>query len=96
MKTEKEYREKAQAAYMAGKTELVELCDELADALERIEEWEDVETLAHWEKKNGPANLYKKFFYDCFDRLHAHYPAPSITSDHDQSVIFEAIDKGEA
>jgi len=36
---------------------------------------------------------YKQFFYDCFDRLDGHYPCPSIGSDYDQSVIFNAISK---
>jgi hypothetical protein len=37
---------------------------------------------------------YKQFFEDCFYRLNGHYPAPSVTSDYDQSVIFDAIEKG--
>lgn len=38
---------------------------------------------------------YKEFFSDCFARLGAHYPCPSITSDYDKGVIFATIDKGE-
>jgi hypothetical protein len=38
---------------------------------------------------------YKQFFYDCFERLGAHYPCPSVTSDYDKLVIFDAIEKGE-
>ena len=38
---------------------------------------------------------YKQFFEECFSRLNAHYPCPSVTSDYDQSVIFDAIEKGE-
>jgi hypothetical protein len=38
---------------------------------------------------------YKQFFEDCFNRLNSHYPCPSITSDYDQSVIFDAIEKGD-
>jgi hypothetical protein len=37
----------------------------------------------------------KQFFYDCFQRLAGHYPAPSVTSDYDKSVIFAAIERGE-
>jgi hypothetical protein len=38
---------------------------------------------------------YKQFFYDCFERLGAHYPCPEVTSDYDKLVIFDAIEKGE-
>ena len=37
---------------------------------------------------------YKRFFEECFYRLNGHYPCPSVTSDYDQSVIFDAIEKG--
>ena len=39
---------------------------------------------------------YKQFFDDCFSRLNSYYPCPSVTSDYDQSVIFDAISKGDA
>ena len=39
---------------------------------------------------------YRQFFSDCFDRLAGVYPAPSVTSDYDKSVIFDAIEKGES
>ena len=79
---------------------------ELADALARIAELEaevealenaanNVVTLESWEKDNGPAYEYYQFFHDCFARLNAHYPCPSVTSDYDKSVIFAAIEKSE-
>ena len=37
----------------------------------------------------------RRFFTDCFEMLGAHYPCPSVTSDHDKQVIFDAIRKGE-
>lgn len=37
----------------------------------------------------------RRFFDDCFTCLAGHYPAPTIFSDYDQSVIFDAIRKGE-
>jgi hypothetical protein len=37
---------------------------------------------------------YKQFFEDCFERLDGHYPCPSVTSDYDKSIIFDAIEKG--
>lgn len=71
----------------------------LHDALQRIDELEtqigDTETLNDWNKKNGPADSYKAFFYDCFERLSAHYPCPEVTSDYDCGVIFDAIERGE-
>lgn len=38
----------------------------------------------------------KQFFYECFNRLAGHYSCPSWSNDYDKSVIFEAIEKGEA
>lgn len=88
-------RESARAAYIEGNTILSEALDRLADAYDRIETLGEVETLERWEEKNGPASEYKEFFESCFDRLSGHHPCPSVTSDYDKSVIFEAISKGE-
>ena len=79
---------------------------ELAQAYTKIEELElqvdvlenaanDVVTMEIWESKNGPAKEYYDFFHDCFARLNGHYPYPSVTSDYDKSVIFNAISKGD-
>lgn len=38
---------------------------------------------------------YKQFFETCFEMLDGRYPCPSVTSDYDCSVIFNAISKGE-
>ena len=47
-------------------------------------------------KNNCPDyELYKEFFFECFQRLGAHYPCPEVTSDYDKSVIFDAISKGD-
>jgi hypothetical protein len=54
-----------------------------------------VETLEQWERRNGSAGEYRDFFEACFHCLAGHYPAPSVTSDYDKSVIFNAIRKGE-
>lgn len=62
---------------------------------EKLEAAKD-DSLAQWERNHGPADAYRQFFFDCFERLAGHYPAPSITSDYDKSVIFEAIEKGAA
>lgn len=88
------------AAYCSGdceKAELLGLVAELKSQIEALEEQiEDTVTLEEWEKRNGPAYDYVQFFNECFQRLGAHYPAPSITSDYDKGIIFEAIEKGKA
>ena len=70
--------------------------DALAEELENLKDEAAEDSLTQWEDKNGPADQYKEFFFDCFARLAGHYPAPSITSDYDKSVIFETIEKGAA
>lgn len=86
-------------AYIAGDTDKADLLARIIELEAQIEELEtridDTVTLESWEKNNGPADSYKQFFHDCFDRLDGHYPCPSITSDYDQSIIFDAISKGE-
>ena len=69
--------------------------DALARELEELEDKAADDSLARWESDNGPADAYRQFFDDCFERLAGHYPCPSVTSDYDQSVIFAAIEKGE-
>jgi hypothetical protein len=69
--------------------------DALARELEELEDKVADASLARWERDNGPADAYRQFFDDCFERLAGHYPAPSVTSDYDQSIIFAAIEKGE-
>jgi hypothetical protein len=69
--------------------------DALARELEELEDKAADDSLARWERDNGPADAYRQFFDDCFERLAGHYPAPSVTSDYDQSVIFAAIEKSE-
>lgn len=86
-------------AYANGDTDKALLIARVIELLEDNEslkqQIEDTETLEDWGKYNGPANEYKQFFYDCFERLNGHYPCPSVTSDYDKNVIFEAIEKGE-
>lgn len=89
-------------AYDEGFTMAAELFARIAeleaerDALEEELEAAKDDSLSQWERNNGPADAYKQFFEDCFARLAGHYPCPSVTSDYDQSVIFEAIEKGAA
>lgn len=83
------------AQLFARITELEAERDHLAEELEKAQDAAADDSLARWDNKNGPAKEYKEFFFDCFARLAGHYPAPSVTSDYDKSVIFEAIEKGE-
>lgn len=89
-------------AYAEGFTMAAELFARIAeleaerDALEEELEAAKDDSLTHWERNNGPADAYKQFFEDCFERLAGHYPCPSVTSDYDKSVIFEAVEKGAA
>lgn len=69
--------------------------DQLAEELEKAQDAAADYSLVHWDNENGPADEYREFFFDCFARLAGHYPAPSVTSDYDKSVIFAAIKKGE-
>ena len=91
-------------SYSEGFTSIAELFARIADLEAKMdaleEELEDLkdkaaeDSLACWEKNHGSADAYKQFFEDCFGRLDGYYPAPSVTSDYDKSVIFEAIEKG--
>jgi hypothetical protein len=96
--TETQLEELERAAYAAGETLKAELLGRIIELQKEVEELEEqienTETLEDWEKRNGPAMAYKEFFYDCFQALPKHYPAPSVTSDHDKSVIFDAIRGG--
>jgi hypothetical protein len=83
-------------AYIDGNVDLAAALAEVVSLRERLKALDDVETLKQWERKNGPANEYKQFFEGCFEHLAGHYPAPSVTSDYDKSVIFDAIAKGTA
>tara|TARA_R110000868_G_scaffold112398_2_gene302671 strand:+ start:755 stop:1075 length:321 start_codon:yes stop_codon:yes gene_type:complete len=88
-------------AYAAGDTATAALLGRIIEleavnkALELELENARSDSLSDWEAKNGPVYEYVQFFQGCFERLAGHYPCPSITSDYDKSVIFDAIDKSE-
>ena len=87
-------REAEQAAYAAGdtlKAKLLARIMDLEDELERA----SANSLKAWEDENGPADAYMEFFFDCFRLLDGKYPVPSITSETDKQVIFDAIARGE-
>jgi hypothetical protein len=83
------------AEMMARIIELEKENEELEKENEELEEKIANDSLSEWNHCNGDAEEYKDFFYDCFYRLNGHYVAPSISSDYDKSVIFEAIERGE-
>ena len=93
--TIEELSERERDAYYAGDIERANLYAEVHALRAQLEALEDVETLESWEKRNGRAEDYKEFFDACFHCLAAHYPAPSVSSEYDQSVIFDAIRRGE-
>lgn len=86
------------AAYVAGDTATAGLLARIAELEEKIEEMEEKivnDSLLEWNRRNGDAEQYKDFFFDCFYRLNSRYPAPDVSSDYDKSLIFAAIERGE-
>lgn len=64
------------------------------DALQA--ELDDIPSEKERDRDAQDLQSYKDFFFECFQRLAGYYPRPRVTSDYDKSVIFEAIEKGEA
>jgi hypothetical protein len=88
--------ELAQKAYINGDTEKAEMLSTIAELITLNETLEEkADELESLEKKTEDFKAYKGFFEDCFLRLNGRYPCPSVTSDYDCNVIFEAIEKGE-
>ena len=98
-------QERARFAYIENRTEVLDLLaridelqnerDELETELEDLKDSATDDSLARWERENGSAEAYKEFFFSCFERLAGHYPCPEVSSEHDKSVIFNAIERGE-
>lgn len=65
------------------------------DAAALIGQVQDLGGIAEIQLKLQEFELYKKFFYDCFQIFNRHYPCPSVSSDYDKSVIFAAIERDE-
>jgi hypothetical protein len=100
--------ERERLAYISGDLQTAWDCAAILDAEGQIEllegqiellegqlETAEADSLGEWERKHGPANDYREFFNDCFQRLADHYPCPEVTSYDDRAVIFGAIDRGE-
>jgi len=91
-------REAEQATYAAGdtlKAKLLARIMDLEDELERVRDDAAANSLKEWESDHGPASAYVEFFFDCFKRLRCRYPVPSVTSETDKQIIFDAIVRGE-
>ena len=94
--------ERERLAYVQGDTLTAQLFADMEESAERVEFLEEQESelrqasLSEWERRNGSADAYKEFFDECFKYLAGHYPCPEVTSDYDKSVIFAAIERGEA
>lgn len=90
--------EAEQAAYAAGdtlKAKLLARIMDLEEELARVKYAAADDSLEAWESDYGPASAYVDFFFDCFRLLDGEYPIPSITSETDKQVIFDAIARGE-
>ena len=86
------------AAYSSGdtlKAKLLARIMDLEDELERVKDDAAANSLKAWEDENGPADAYMEFFFDCFEYLRCRYPVPSVTSETDKQIIFDAIVRGE-
>lgn len=84
------------AAYASGDIEKAKMIDLIQHLTEQVETLQEKIDYLESDAKNVFDHAeYKQFFYDCFNRLDGHYSCPSVTSDYDCSVIFDAIQKGE-
>lgn len=91
-------REAEQAAYAAGdtlKAKLLARIVDLEEELARVKYEAADDSLTVWESEHGPASAYVEFFFECFEYLRGRYPVPSVTSETDRQVIFDAIVRGE-
>ena len=92
--------ERERLAYAEGFTETARLLGQTDDAqternalLDEVERLRD--ELRDLQRETQDYAEYRAFFEECFEHLAGHYPAPSVTSDYDKSVIFTAIDNAE-
>ena len=86
------------AAYSSGdtlKAKLLARIMDLEDELARVKYAAADDSLTAWESDHGPASAYVDFFFDCFEYLRCRYPVPSVTSETDKQIIFDAIARGE-
>lgn len=100
------FEELERVTYIQGNTiqaDIIQKCADFESASENceftIDHTIDAQIDSYVEKqieKQCPDYAeYKQFFENCFEMLNGHYPCPSVTSDYDCSIIFDAIRKGE-
>lgn len=92
--------ERERLAYAEGFTETARVLGQIVDVeAERDELLDEVEwlrdELRDLQRETQNHAEYRAFFEECFEHLAGHYPAPSVTSDYDKSVIFETLDRAE-
>ena len=84
------------AAYASGDIEKAKMIDLIQSLITQVETLQEkIDELESEAKGIYNHDEYKSFFETCFEFLNGHYPCPSVTSDYDCSVIFDAIQKGE-
>jgi len=75
---------------------LARIADLEAENEALTEQISDLEDNQLTDFERGELTELREFFRDCFFRLPGgDYPAPSVFSDYDKSVIFDIIDKSE-
>lgn len=91
--------EMERAAYITGDTRTADMLGAIIEGVEGIEsrqdELDDLPSAKQREQDAEELAMLREFFNDCFANLSGHYPCPSVSSDYDKSVIFDAIRKGE-
>lgn len=84
------------AAYASGDIEKAKMIDLIQALITRVETLQEkIDDMENDAKNVSDHAEYKSFFETCFEFLNGHYPCPSVTSDYDCSVIFDAIKKWE-
>ena len=95
--TPEQLRDLEREAYASGDTDRAALFAALMDLIDAANKVDELESeLDSIKEDTQDHEAYKSFFEDCFARLDKHYPYPEVTSDYDRSVIFDAIEAGEA
>jgi len=98
-KTPETLAEMERAAYITGDTRTADLLAAVIEGVEGIESRQDeLDDMPSKEQQESDAEelaLLREFFSDCFQQMNGHYPCPSVSSDYDKSVIFDAIHRGE-
>ena len=86
--------EQERAAYISGDTRTAELLGDVDHLKQENERLDGALNDAPNDDDMQELRELRQFFDDCFECLGAHYPCPEVSSDHDKSVIFDAIRKG--